>query len=126
MQSLTSPLLKHLSMCQKTQGLMFQIGLSSYFAKTMKQVFPEPPDGRIIVFTGTQIKRVIQITSEKCVGAMVGCVILNFGKHKGRTYHAIFLEDPDYCRWVVQCITHNEKRFRPEMIQFGRWLQDKG
>ena len=69
-------------MCQKTQGLMFQIGLSSYFAKTMKQVFPEPPDGRIIVFTGSQIKRVIQITSEKCVGAMVGCVILNFGKKR--------------------------------------------
>lgn len=48
--------------------------------------------------------------------------VVSFGKHRGKTYEAILLEEPDYCRWLLQQVEESDD-VQPATGEFAEWLQ---
>ena len=105
-------------------------------AQQFKKALPiEREDEHIVAFSKNQVQDLCKLVGEEGGRAIAdlmksvntrGNTTIRFGKHRGKSFDLVHREDPVYCRWVARLTASEAGQCSPDMLEFGKWLQDQG
>ena len=92
-----------------------------------KNAFPiVKDDEHIVVFSRKQVRDLMKTVAEECIQTKADYSVVQFGKHKGKPFALVHREHQSYCNWIVQITSAEPQQCAPGMLEFGKWLHNKG
>ena len=109
---------------------------ATMIAQQFKKALPiEREDQHIVAFSKNQVQDLCKLVGEEGGRAIAdlitsantrGNTTIRFGKHRGKSFDYVYCQDSVYCAGVARLTSSEAGRCSPHMLEFGKWLQDKG